>query len=172
MTLIKNTNFTAITIDFEDALEKVVRLVFQDVHITGCLFHLRQAMNRKIKGKVDQKIQEQLVDELTHPCWQKEYSGTFGDNIKSKYKDNIQLIEYVNYYENEWLPRLRSEMINYTIINQKYRSNSILEGYQYQLETHIRSQPQFQNLIIKLINEFEFYYDEVSKSSRNYRKNN
>ena len=123
-----------ITLDFEVVLIKVVQVIFPQVKLIGCLFYFKQAMWREaqklgLTTLVLKNATAQLILSLGSLCWEDQF------DVDNKFKKVIE--EYnkvdqhklVNYYEKNWLPELKSGLIDYTEVEDNYRANSVLEQY-------------------------------------------
>ena len=52
---------------------------------------------------------------------------TIIDVTCNKYEHNYE--SFVKYFKNQWVKFFRNDVLNYSMINKKYRSNSYIENY-------------------------------------------
>jgi hypothetical protein len=148
----------SITLDFETGLRESWTQNFNGSRVIGCLFHLKSAMYRKISGsKIPKSLHTELVNELTKICWEKVFDKAIIDNIQKKYEKNVEQNKFVQYFRDTWEDLIKTGIINYAVIEQKYRSNSIIEGYQLRIEKIIPSKANASKVLLHLKSELSYH---------------
>jgi len=78
-----------------------------------------------------------------------------GNNeINRKASTSSHLDKFCLYFERNYLPLMEKGILNYKKIDQKYRSNSVLEGYHSQLQQSLTKKPNW-IVFIKVLQEQE-----------------
>jgi len=106
-----------------------------------------------------------LIKDLSSLSFQKksddddiDYDKFFNEIVKeSDGKFKVML----NYYRKEWLPKLKSGTINYSDIEDEYRSNSILESYNAHIKREIPNTPTWAKFLDFLRDEENQYVENA-----------
>ena len=160
-----------ITIDFEDSLKKSLKSVFPDSSQIGCLFHYRQAIFRKAKeiGLFTQDLKEKthnLLDKLINISWlpNLESFQNHYDVIKQKIslEDKI-LVDFLEYYEKEWITRFEKGEINYNLDDDSHRANSVLENFHSKMTENLPNFPNWQIFYEFIKNEDKIFIEETMR---------
>lgn len=161
-------NLTQATIDFEEGLQTAFKRVFPKTSIIGCLFHFRQALfrqasNRKLLNNDRKDVTQKLIDSLSHLSWSEnipEYEAKF-NQIKLEYMNQKDLIEFIQYFEENWIPRFKSGQTHYSDKDDRYRSNSVLESYNSYIKDKLPRSPSWPEFLEFLKGEDKRYVNDV-----------
>ena len=159
-------NLTSITLDFEPGLINGFKRVFLETRVIGCLFHFKQALYReaKIQGLTIDKLKE-TSKELIHRLGLLSWKGNLDlvekelEMIQKKYEHTVHQ-GLVLYYKNWWLDRLKSGLIDYSHIEDNFRTNSVLEGYNGHVKDSLPRSPSWPKFLEFLLCEEESYVKE------------
>jgi len=158
-----NWKLSSATLDFEQALINAFRRIFVDTRVIGCLFHLKQALYREAQslGITRETLKEEtksVISSLGSLSWKEgniEIDKEF-QKIEQKYNGKEQE-GLITYYKNNWLPKLKQGLIDYSDIEDELRSNSILEHYQCHVKDSLPRSSSWPKFIDFLISEEESY---------------
>ena len=182
----KTYNFTKATADFEPALKRSIEGVFQ-IEIIGCLFHFKQALQRKWKSmgllkKFKSEESQLILNNFASLCWLDD-KNKISNNIeilRKEYSDFPEILKYIQYFEKQWMPLIYSKNIDYTYIENKYRSNSVLENFHSKVVASLQYNPNWKDFLEFLIKEEELFCNncldaeltghKVNDSKKNYAK--
>lgn len=146
-----------VTLDFEPGLMNGFAVVFPDVRIIGCLFHFKQALFREAQQQrltTQERMDKtkEIISLLGSLCWngdiklvQKKF------NEMERIEEDSEYIGLIEYYKKNWLPRLKSGLIDYSNTEDNFRSNSVIEQYNAHIKnslTRSSSWPKFVNFLV------------------------
>ena len=173
------------TLDFELSLINGFKRVFAKTKIIGCLFHFKQALFREALSQglmkdEDKNATQTLITELGALSWLNNLQAITQEFIQIQ--ENYQDTKYKNlveYYNKNWLPRLKTGMIDYSGIEDQFRANSVLEKYNSHIKDNLPRSPSWPKFIDFLIKEEAEYVKEafnceqrgqISVKSQNFGK--
>ena len=73
------------------------------------------------------------------------------------------VVEYVQLY---WGPFFQARLLDYTTIDSKYKSNSLLEAYNARIKTKLPRKPIWPNFIQFLKDEEQYYNREIERKAK------
>ncbi|XP_020915135.2 uncharacterized protein LOC110252639 [Exaiptasia diaphana] len=136
-----NPSVETIITDFEKAAWKSCRRVFPNITMRGCVFHLVQAVYRKV-----QELGLQVAyanDDSTYILIRKLMALPFlpTDCIRRnlrRLKDDAtpELRQLVDYFEDNWLASPVSTKDNWCVFKEAIRTNNDIEGWHNALNKH------------------------------------
>ena len=159
-------SLSSATLDFEKGLINAFGRVFSSTRIVGCLFHFKQALYREAQnlGLLKEELKEgaqNVIRLLSSLSWSNALNlvETEFEEIKSQYVDT-QYLKLIDYYQNNWLDRLKSGLIDYSSVDDEIRSNSVLEQYNAHIKNILPRSPSWAKFIEFLVNEEAKYIEE------------
>ena len=166
-------NLASVTLDFEQALINAFSRIFVETRVIGCLFHLKQALYREAQalGITKEALKEEtkkVVSLLGSLSWRGSDSAIDAQlqNLEKAYHGKEQR-DLIIYYKNNWLPKLKSGLIDYSDVEDEFRSNSILEHYQCHVKDSLPRSSSWPKFIDFLITEEESYVrDSIAAEQR------
>ena len=160
-------NLSSITIDFEVGLLNAMGQVFPNTRLVGCLFHFKQALYRETQclGLTTQELKEEcqlLVSRLGSLSWKDNLKNIEQelDFIKKRY-ESTKYMNLLQYYLKNWLPRLKSGLIDYSNLEDTFRANSVLEQYNSHVKDSLPRNPSWPKFVGFLAEEEGNYVNEV-----------
>ena len=87
------------------------------------------------------------------------------DNLKVMHKKSSQ-IEIIDYYEKNWLHRLKQGIIDYSVFEDEYRSNSVLEQYNGRVKGTLPRTPSWPVFYDFLVKEENTYATEAFRNEQ------
>jgi len=128
----------------------------------------------------DKNATQTLITELGALSWLNNLQAITQEFIQIQ--ENYQDTKYKNlveYYNKNWLPRLKTGMIDYSGIEDQFRANSVLEKYNSHIKDNLPRSPSWPKFIDFLIKEEAEYVKEafnceqrgqISVKSQNFGK--
>ena len=128
-----------ITVDFEQAQINALNVVFPNISLTGCLFHLKQAMWRwcrsnRLTLKTNIHQSREIINKLSYLCWNPSKKNDTIISLENSFRDS-EFNKLIDYYSEIYLKHIDGKMIDYSDIEQIHRSNSCLESFNNQLHS-------------------------------------
>ncbi|CAN0061560.1 unnamed protein product, partial [Heterosigma akashiwo] len=171
-----NLNVLSISVDFEKALIKAVKMQFREAFIMGCLFHFKQAIRRRLLklGVSKSKVKESMVrggpvDWLTvMPLDEIEEKGIAF--VKANFdcrKFSSEFEAFWGYFRDEWLGRTDPHTWNLTValsceeplkaMVTRFRTNNALERFNRILHSLFSTRPN----VVLFAEKIRAYSQEV-----------
>ena len=109
-----------------------------------------------------------LIKKIGTLCWTKDPLQRF-QKIKHSFlgKPQERLLKYV---ERVWLKFSQNNMLNYTEINQQYRANSILEGYNARIKKILPYKPNIALFLEFIVSEENYFTKLFMNNIKNGEK--
>ena len=153
----------------KDLIKNVRGLVFlQKDQVLGDYNILKRKFTKKYQeistsgsnGKKNNNVVEEY-DELQN----NESEEEDGEIKMSKIKPKLTALDkFWIYFERQYLPLMKKGILNYNGLDQKYRSNSIIEGYHSLLQQKIPKKPNWPIFVKKLIEEEKSVRQNVNRN--------
>lgn len=162
-----------ITTDFEQALISAIKQEFPESKISGCYFHLKQALQRKLKkykvsGSNSIVILEK-VELLTLVPAHEILSAIQYIKTLTTNEDNVNM--FWLYFERTWLSRFPPNVWNTFDIPEsdfKNRTNNALERYNRRLnDFFVNAHPNICSFAEIIKSEFEYYEGRCKEIRQN-----
>ncbi|KII67378.1 hypothetical protein RF11_05144 [Thelohanellus kitauei] len=162
-----------ITVDFERSLISSVKREFPQSRITGCYFHLKQALFRKLTkiccdfnlvGLILSKIELLTVIPLEEISMAIRY-------LKEILPQTDTSTLFWQYFENTWIRRYDPSLWNISTVDEYQisgRTNNCLERYNRRLNDFFaNAHPNIASFVTVIRNEFEFYSQVCAQVRQN-----
>lgn len=165
-----NICLEGVVLDYERAIWKALRVVFQDRQISfqGCAFHWGQAVWRHVQslGLASQYLSDAgtrcfIRKLLSLPFIPAEHIEPTFDALRSfNSSDNIEpLLDYVH---TNWIQSSFWPIQCWCVYGQSVRTNNDVEGWHNRLNSRAGVAPAFYNLVRKLREESTFVEQQVT----------
>ena len=131
-----NKKILSYTIDFEKGLINATRYIFGEIRQIGCYYHYCRNIREEIRDLGLLKIEDlmdntkSLLEDLYILPFTYYKDESIFNKIKEKYlKISKEYIDFLNYYNTQWIPYFKNGMLNYHYLIKEQRSNSYIENY-------------------------------------------
>jgi len=148
MTTTKYLEFTKSLIQQIGGLTFLKQAQVKDSYLQLKSEYTRKYAELRTKPKVKTEIDKQKED-----CDTESEEDPTEPQCSNPSNQNTPLNKFWNYFERHYLNLIETQVLNYANIDQKYRSNSIIEGYHSLLQQKIPKKPNWPLFIKKLIEE-------------------
>ena len=135
--------FNSYTIDFEKALINSTKKIFKDKRQIGCYYHFCRNIREKaieigIFKKLSENERKSFLNEFYKLPFKFYKNNKILEDIKLKYiKENNLYKDFINYFENQWLPYFINGILNYKYLSKEQRSNSYIENYNRRIKLRL-----------------------------------
>jgi len=130
------------------------------------LFHFKQALFREAQSegfmkKELKELTQNIISELGKLCWLDDLSVIENEftKIRTKY-EKTKHKSLIDYYQKNWLPRLKLGLINYSDIEDHQRANSVIEKYNCHIKDSLPRSPSWPKFVEFLTKEEANYVKE------------
>ena len=190
--------FETFTTDFEIGLYEAFNKVFNTnnkIRHLGCYFHFLQNIRKYFQKKgLTKKKYENVYNNLINTCRNLPFNKYKNENLINKVKNNYEVImkykddkidieekktilmEFVTYFEGQWLDYFNKGVLDLNHINIKYRSNNCLENFNKQLKRINLKKKDIilityvDNLIDEVIDHENYIVEETKKPLKKISK--
>lgn len=164
-----------ITCDFEKGLLKALKYEFPDSKISGCYFHLKQAIFKKLKkiniSHENFNIILTKIELLTLIDCQDINLGI--QFIKESTVPEFELTNFWNYFEHTWIKKFDSSIWNISNIKSnedfKNRTNNPIERYNRRMnENFMNAHPNLCSFAETIKKEFQYFEERCKEVRENF----